>query len=339
MAFKLRKDLSHHTTFAYRHPPLSGNVINGLGELQWRPASHVFHNDGDDVLPWDKLDKLFAYVNPWKCVYWILRNIWNLRKATGPAAHERRQVSDPAAMTQEIKARAKAMGADLVGVTTVKPQYVFEGHEVPYEYAISIGVEMDRKKMAAVPDDTSAAEVLRIYTKIGKIASDLSEEIRGMGWPARAYGNPNSGDLLQIPIAIDCGFGQLGKHGSLISKEHGSNFRLGCVVTDLPLAVEHGTVDIGVDDLCSRCTLCVRACPVDAIYDQKQMVRGVEKWYVDFDKCIYYFCETAGCGICIEVCPWSEPGAGPWLSERLLSKRTATDLRLRTSGSGNPHEA
>jgi len=45
------------------------------------------------------------------------------------------------------------------------------------------------------------------------------------------------------------------------------------------------------------------------------------KWYVDFDKCIPYFVETRACGICIEVCPWSEPGQGAWLSEKLLAQR------------------
>jgi epoxyqueuosine reductase QueG len=95
---------------------------------------------------------------------------------------------------------------------------------------------------------------------------------------------------------------------------------LGTIVTDLPLVADQ-PVDIGVDDLCTRCNVCVRECPVDAIYQEKQPVRGVEKWYVDFDKCIYYFTETAGCGICIEVCPWSEEGKGPWLSEKMLSKR------------------
>ncbi len=51
------------------------------------------------------------------------------------------------------------------------------------------------------------------------------------------------------------------------------------------------------------------------------MVRGVEKWYVDFDKCIPSFAMTEGGGICIEVCPWSEPGRGPALSEALIAKR------------------
>ncbi len=323
MAFRLRDDIPRGTTFAYRNPPRSGNEINGLGERSFRRAAHVFHNDSTDSLPWDGLDRLFSYVNSWKAVLYIMKKIWNLRKSTGPAAPVQQAVADPAAMTGEVKARARSLGADLVGVTPMKPEYVYAGHEVPYRYAIAIGVQMNRERMKNVPDDTSAGEVMRVYARIGEIASTLSEEIRGMGWPARAYGNPNSGDLLHIPIAIECGFGELGKHGSLISRDHGSNFRLGCVVTDLPLAVEDAPVDIGVDDLCTRCTACVRACPVDAIYDRKQWVRGAEKWYVDFDRCIYYFCETSGCAICIEVCPWSEEGAGPWLSEKLLSKRGA----------------
>ena len=58
MSFKT-KEVNSHTTLAYRKPPLSGNVINGLGEKEWKQASHVFHNDGDDVLSWDRLDSIF----------------------------------------------------------------------------------------------------------------------------------------------------------------------------------------------------------------------------------------------------------------------------------------
>lgn len=319
--FRLSKDLPRTTTFAYREPPVSGNTINGLGERAARPASHVFHNDGGESLPWDRLDGLFGYVMHWKVAYWIARNIWNLRKATGPAAASRTPVDDPAAMTRRLESRARELGADLVGATDVKPWHVYAGREVPYARAISIGVRMHRERMAGVPDDTAAGEVMRAYADIGRITGTLAEEIRALGWPARAYGNPNSGDLLQIPVAIDCGFGQLGKHGSLISREHGSNFRLGCVVTDLPMASVTQHIDIGVDDLCGACRICVESCPVDAIYDVKQWVRGQRKWYVDFDRCIYYFCETNGCGICIEVCPWSEDGRGPALSQRLLQVR------------------
>jgi epoxyqueuosine reductase QueG len=143
-----------------------------------------------------------------------------------------------------------------------------------------------------------------------------------MGWPARAYGNPNSTDILMIPLAVRAGLGELGKHGSMIGVEHGSNFRLAAVLTDLPLALD-APVDIGVEDLCAVCRRCVDDCPPRAIFEEKQIVRGERRWYVDFDRCIPYFVKTYGCAICIEVCPWSEPGRGPGLSTRLLARRAA----------------
>ena len=50
------------------------------------------------------------------------------------------------------------------------------------------------------------------------------------------------------------------------------------------------------------------------------MVRGTEKWYVDFDRCLPYFSKTYGCGICIAICPWSRPGVAPTLAAKLKSK-------------------
>lgn len=44
--------------------------------------------------------------------------------------------------------------------------------------------------------------------------------------------------------------------------------------------------------------------------------------YVDFERCVPYFAETGGCAICIEVCPWSEPGRGPAISQAALAKRS-----------------
>ena len=161
---------------------------------------------------------------------------------------------------------------------------------------------------------------MRAYHEVSRIALELAEHIRDLGWPAKAYGNPNSTEILHIPLAIRAGLGELGKHGSLISKEYGSNFRLAAVLTDMPLAFD-GPVDHGVEDLCLHCRRCVIDCPPDALFDDKQWVRGVERWYVDFDKCLPYFVKTYGCAICIEVCPWSEPGRGPALSETLLAKR------------------
>src|ERR1700679_2835535 len=43
------------------------------------------------------------------------------------------------------------------------------------------------------------------------------------------------------------------------------------------------------------------------------LARGVERWYVNFDKCIPYFAEAASCGICIAECPWTRPSVRPKL--------------------------
>jgi len=48
-----------------------------------------------------------------------------------------------------------------------------------------------------------------------------------------------------------------------------------------------------------------------------QQPAATNKWYVDFDKCIPFFNEYYGCGICIVVCPWSKPGRGPRIVEQL----------------------
>ncbi|MEL6132256.1 MAG: 4Fe-4S dicluster domain-containing protein, partial [Bacteroidota bacterium] len=89
--------------------------------------------------------------------------------------------------------------------------------------------------------------------------------------------------------------------------------------TDIPLAVDRAE-EIGVDEFCLSCQICSCNCPPQAISDTKQMVRGEEKWYVDFDKCIPYFVDHDGCGICLEVCPWSEPGRGSLISEKMLAR-------------------
>jgi epoxyqueuosine reductase len=308
--------------FGYLSPPESGNVINGLGETRARRARPVFHDGGGAPLAWKALDDFFSLVNPWRVVRHMLANTWQLRRSDGPIAPRRRPVANTARMTEEITTLARELGAGRAGVAELTKDALYEGREPGLRHAIVLALPMDREQMRFVPQPRAAAEVMRTYRAAGKVAVRLAERIRAMGWPARACGNPNSTDILLLPLAIRAGIGELGKHGSLICREYGSNFRLAAVLTDLPL-LPGAPVDLGVDDLCAVCRRCIEDCPPRAIYDQKQLVRGERKWYVDFDKCVPYFVKTFGCAICIEVCPWSEPGRGPRLSERLLRRRRA----------------
>ena len=319
--------------FGYRKPPPSGNAINGLGQAERTRARKVFHSAGGEPLAWKALDDFFSVINPWRVVWHVLFNTWQLRRSDGPVHPRRREVADPGAMAAEVKARARTFGAPLVGVAEVTDDALYEGREPGLRYAICLGMPMDWEEMQHAPQPRAAAEVMRTYRAVAKVAIRLAEEIRAMGWPARAYGNPNSTDILMIPLAVRAGLGELGKHGSMIGTAYGSNFRLAAVLTDLPLALDR-PVDIGVDDLCAVCRRCVDDCPPRAIFETKQLVRGERKWYVDFDKCVPYFVKTFGCAICIEVCPWSEPGRGPELSRHLIESRPRPPTA--SAGSGAP---
>jgi len=151
------------------------------------------------------------------------------------------------------------------------------------------------------------------------VAKKVAGWIREQGWQAEAVTGPMTGKILMIPPAIECGFGELGKHGSIINPEFGSAFRLSAVLTDAPFA-NTPRREFGIDDFCSRCRVCENACPPVAIAPEKQTVRGVEKWYVDFDKCIPFFAATFGCAICIAVCPWSRPDVGENLAIKLARR-------------------
>lgn len=48
---------------------------------------------------------------------------------------------------------------------------------------------------------------------------------------------------------------------------------------------------------------------------------NVARWYVDFDKCLPFFNENLGCGICLAVCPFSRPLIGARLVRKLAAKR------------------
>ncbi len=316
---RVSKDFpSPELPFRYRSQPRSGNEINGLGESAFRRAVQVFHGSGARELEWRKLELFFALINPFR-VYWLnLVNRWLLRRADGPVAKTRQPVADPSAMAEIIKQRARELGAGAAGIAALTEKALYQGYQPDYPHAIVVLMPMDSQEMAFVTTNRAGAETMRAYMEITRTVIALAEHIRAMGWRARAYGE--AADILHIPLAIDAGLGQLGKHGSLICREFGSSMRIATVLTDLPL--EHDApVDIAVDDLCLGCRRCSLDCPVDAIADHKQMVRGEEKWYVDFDRCAPYFTHTVGCGICIEVCPWTIPGRGPSLSEKLLSKR------------------
>jgi epoxyqueuosine reductase len=110
--------------------------------------------------------------------------------------------------------------------------------------------------------------------------------------------------------AVRAGLGWLGKHTNVITQEHGSWVFIGELLLNLDLEPDEARVE----DHCGTCTLCIDACPTQAI---------TEPYVVDSNKCISYATielrtpelpETIqqglsgwlyGCDICQDVCPWN----------------------------------
>jgi len=310
-------------------PAISGNTVNGLGERDPRRAKIVYW-DSPEGLPHGELQAYFYEryfeVDAIKETYHAGRGPSEL------AAVALKQVERPAVeWAAQVRQQAFAMGCEMVGIAAMRDEWVYEGHEVSEPWIIMLGLVMDQPRLATAPstpdDPTSAVEVAVNLARITKVSNTLTNWIREQGWDAEPRPGPRpAGDIPLIPPAIACGFGQLGKHGSLIHPEYGSSFRLAAVTTTMPLVAD-APRDFGVDEFCASCQVCRRVCPPDAIFDEKQPVRGALKWYVDFDKCVPYFNDHYGCGICIAECPWSIPGVAPRLVEKLARReRSAAEV-------------
>jgi epoxyqueuosine reductase len=144
-----------------------------------------------------------------------------------------------------------------------------------------------------------------IIAKLNKIIDFIKTIHPGAGCKSFV----DSAPLLEKAWARKAGLGWPGKHSVLINRHIGSFFFLGIILTDLELEN-----DIPNDeDLCGTCSLCIQACPTEAINGNRT---------IDTRKCIA--CLTIesklpvdenivpklqkrifGCDICQEVCPWN----------------------------------
>jgi len=305
---------------------VSGNARNGLGETAPRRASPMFWHPPDrhPFGPLQVYARARSRANPEAAAAFAAA--YDYPELPERTARQVRQ--SPEAWEEAARAFALSHEADLFGATAMRDDYIVEGYEIDLPNVIVLGFAHEYDKLKEVPSTPENAvgvvEIGRQYARGTRAAYALAGWIREQGYNADPYPGPAAANLLLIPPAIAAGLGELGKHGSLINRTYGSGFRLAGVATDLPLALEgYGPDVFGADEFCHACQACANACPPDAIAPEKQMVRGTEKWYVDFDKCIPYFAEYSACGICIAVCPWTRPG----VADNLLQKMAAARAR------------
>ena len=312
--------------FIDKFPETSGNEINGLGEETVRRASPFFWHPPDRQTHGALQKEVTDYHRQSDAV----RKWFSPRPPGGRGPEAVPQAEEPVNKSPEewsalVKEFTLANESDLVGIADIDPLWVYEGYEINEPRVIMIGVEMDYAELAEAPSSfenpRAAVVVAKEYNRAARACRELRNYILSQGYHAKAYQGPYATALNFLPAAIAAGLGELGKHGSLIHRPYGSSFRLSAVTTDMPLIADAPDV-FGADEFCMRCQACANVCPPGAIANEKQLVRGVEKWYVDFDKCIPYFGESLGCAVCLAQCPWSRPGNAGKLIQK-LRKRAA----------------
>jgi epoxyqueuosine reductase len=150
------------------------------------------------------------------------------------------------------------------------------------DYHEIVGAKL-RSLLASIKEEMPRAE--------GKVCLDI-QPMMDKAWAARA------------------GLGWIGKHTNLITTEYGSWVFIGELLLSIDLEYDNELVA----DHCGSCTLCIDACPTQAI---------TEPYVVDSNKCISYatielrdaefpkqVAENLegwfyGCDICQDVCPWN----------------------------------
>jgi len=256
--------------------------------------------------------------------FWALHKISPNSFVDGDSASTQVEIN-PKRASEKIKGFAKFLGADLVGIAPLKKEWVYShvgcsngdqpgfyprGTVINLEHhanAIALGFHMDYDLMQAQPYFPELIATAKGYTGSAWVAIQLAAMIRAWGYAARAHHFGNY-QVLAVPIAVDCGLGELSRAGYLLTKEFGLGLRLAVVTTDMPLAPD-SPVDLGVQSFCEQCKACARLCPVGAIpKGEKQEHNGVLKWKLDERKCYAYWAvNQTSCGRCMSACPWTKP--------------------------------
>jgi epoxyqueuosine reductase len=263
-----------------------------------------------------------------------------------------------------LKAEARRLGFDLVGVTTpdspphldVYERWLAAGRHGEMAYMATERARQRRADprrivpgcrsivvvgMNCLPDarpDLSAHPMrIAAYARGRDYHGLMLERIEALGRflqaearePVAYRAYVDTGPLLERELAQRAGLGWVGKNTCLINPSHGSHFLLGELL--VTLALERDAPFEA--DRCGSCTRCLDACPTACILPDRTL---------DARRCISYLTIELrgaipedlrpeigdwlfGCDICQQVCPWNLRFAGPTLDPAFRPRAELVD--------------
>lgn len=249
----------------------------------------------------------------------------------------------PQVATDNLRKVANFIGAGLVGVCANDQRWLYSHRyseqtqlskaiDIPDDIpnVIVIGEPMDLGLTMTVPSALSGTATGMGYTHDTVTLLAMAQYIRNLGY--RAFASMND-SALPIPLAVQAGLGEVGRHSLLITPEYGPRLRLGKIFTDMPL-VQDQPKKFGVREFCDICQRCSKACPPRAIPTDPPSkkahsvsnLKGVTKWTTHAEKCFkFWAAQNSDCSICIRVCPYNRDFSR-WYN-RLWQRLAATRFR------------
>ena len=251
----------------------------------------------------------------------MMNPLADLEGADSSSTNERPFDSD--SLTRMMKKAARFFGASLVGIASLDHRWLYSASRRGAEYsipdsinhAVVMAIAMDYDAIAASPTFISSAATALGYSTMAFVEIQLAAFIRRLGYRAIPCGNDIA---MSVPLAIDAGLGQYGRHGLLITKEFGSRVRIAKVLTDMPLFPDSPDLDFynSVIRFCEVCEKCAEHCPSQSIPYGKERTwhgtsrsnnPGIKKWYVDVESCYGFWVQNGSeCSNCIRSCPYNK---------------------------------
>jgi epoxyqueuosine reductase len=254
-------------------------------------------------------------------------------------------MNDQTSLTQAVKAEARRLGFELVGVTTPDPSAGYPRYQRWLEADLHgemgyLASERARQRRAdprrILPECRSILVLGMRHTKAPATSpSDLQGRVAAYAWGEdyhrvfeermgvlvgfieaqvgevithRSYSD--TGPILERELAQRAGLGWFGKNSMLINPGRGSYYLLGEILLGIELAPDSPFAS----DHCGNCTRCLQACPTDCILPDRT---------IDARRCISYLTIELkgaipaklrpmtgdwvfGCDVCQQVCPWNQ---------------------------------
>ncbi len=247
-------------------------------------------------------------------------------------------------LEQALKRRAAELGFCGVRISPAQlpvekadglREYVASGHHAGMDW-MEETLERRASPTAMWPDARSAIMLAMPYTpelevlarlekkstaviSVYALGRDYHDVIKGKlktlaGWLAAQTGQDvkvfvDTAPLMEKPLAAQSGLGWQGKHTNLVSREHGSWFFLGAILSAADL--QHDEPEV---DHCGSCRACLDVCPTAAF---------PAPYKLDARRCISYLTiehkghiapefrsamgnRIYGCDDCLAVCPWNK---------------------------------